>query len=185
VGNVPESGIGRKGGGGSTNAPAADMMRGMKVVAALVVILGVCLGVWTAVPGRAAVNPPPLADAKESLEQGLTLAFSQDGKTDVRAARLVSLYVPAPHAPTPFLKPGVFTATWSGFLNQRLRGEVTFWVLGRGKVIVKIGGKTVLEATGDDLGGKGSAAVRLEKGKNPIEVVYTSPEKGDAQIRLL
>jgi mono/diheme cytochrome c family protein len=133
----------------------------------------------------AAISPPTLPDAKESLEQGLTLTFEQGGNTDVRSARLVSLYVSEGASSSPFLSPGPFTATWTGFLNQRLRGDVTFSVLGRGKVTVKVGGKVVLEAQGDDFGEKTSAAVRLEKGKNPIEVVYASPPKGDAWARLL
>ena len=89
---------------------------------------------------RFAHLPTPLEEARPSLEQGLTLTFSQGGKTDVRPARLLSLYVPESHSPTPFLSAGPFTATWSGFLNQRLRNEVTFSVLGRGKILVKVGG---------------------------------------------
>jgi mono/diheme cytochrome c family protein len=138
----------------------------------------------TAEPPRR-VSPPSIQDAKELLEQGLTLTFAQSGKTDLRPARLVSLYVPESSSPTPFLSAGPFTAIWTGFLNQRLRNEVTFSVLGRGKVVVKVGGKMVLEAAGEDFAGKSSAAVKLEKGKNPIEVVYTSPDKGDAWVRLL
>jgi mono/diheme cytochrome c family protein len=128
---------------------------------------------------------PALADAKESIEQGVTLTFRQGGKMDVRGARLMSLYVPARSAPTPFLEPGSFTATFSGFVNLRLRGEFAFSVLGRGKVVVKIKGQPVLEAAGDDFGGKASAVLKMEKGRNPIEVVYTSPEKGDAWVRVL
>jgi mono/diheme cytochrome c family protein len=161
------------------------MLRMAKVAAALLALGGICAVLWTAVPGRAAVNPPPIEDAKQSIEQGLALTFTQDGKTDARPARLISLYVPASHAPTPFLKPGPFTATWTGFLNHRHRGEVTISVHGRGKVLVKIAGKTVLEAAGDDFAAKASPPVKLEKGKNPLQVIYTAPDKGDAQIRLL
>jgi mono/diheme cytochrome c family protein len=150
------------------------------------------VGFWAIVVGTARtaeparrVSPPAISDQKQSLEQGLTLTLSQGGKTDVRATRLISLYVPELTSPTPFLAPWPFTATWTGFLNQRLRNEVVFSVLGRGKVVVKIAGKTVLDADGDDFAGKPSAQVKLEKGNNPIEVTYTSPQKGDAWVRLL
>jgi mono/diheme cytochrome c family protein len=134
---------------------------------------------------RAGIAVPALAEAKESIEQGVTLTFRQGGKTDVRGARLMSLYVPAKSAPTPFLKAGPFTATFSGFVNLRLRGEFSFSALGRGRVVVKIKGQPVLEAAGDDFGGKASAVLKMEKGRNPIEVVYTSPEQGDAWVRVL
>src|SRR5205814_10583503 len=86
---------------------------------------------------------------------------------------------------TPFLSPGKFTATFAGFLNVRLRGEYSFAVLGRGRVVVKIKGQPVLEEDGEDFGGKASGLVKLEKGKNPIEVVYESAEKGDSWVRVL
>src|SRR5260221_5422609 len=50
---------------------------------------------------------------------------------------------------------------------------------------MKIQGQPVVEVSGDDLSAKASALLKLEKGKNPIEVVYTSPEKGDAWVRVL
>ena len=50
---------------------------------------------------------------------------------------------------------------------------------------MKVGGKVVLEAEGEDFAGKASGAVRMNKGRNPIEVVYASPAKGDAWVRVL
>lgn len=138
------------------------------------------------VPSQAAaIAVPLLPDAKPLLEQGVTLTFQQGDKTDKRSARLISLFVPEKTAPTPFLSPGSFTATFSGFVNLRLRGEFTFSVLGRGKVVVKINGQNVIEASGDDFASKSSAVLKMEKGKNPIEVIYTAPEKGDAWLRVL
>jgi mono/diheme cytochrome c family protein len=121
----------------------------------------------------------------EPIEQGVTIAFSQGGKADARAGRLLSLRVSEGSAATPFLSPGKFSATFSGFLNIRLRGEYSFAVLGRGRVVVKVKGQAVLEASGEDFGGKASGLVKLEKGKNPIEVVYESAEKGDSWVRVL
>jgi len=132
-----------------------------------------------------AIVVPTMSESKETLEQGVSLRFEQGGKSDVRAARLMSLYVPEHAAPTPFLDGTGFTATFAGFVNLRLRGEVTFSVLGRGKAVIKIKGQPVLEVAGEDLSTKSSALLKLDKGKNPIEVVYTSPEKGDAWLRVL
>jgi mono/diheme cytochrome c family protein len=165
------------------------------VVLMLAGLLGVYFALRPASPAEArtsspaskagAIAVPVLADMKPSIEQGITLTFQQGDKTDRRSARLMSLYVPEKTSPTPFLAPGPFTATFSGFVNLRLRGEFTFSVLGRGKVFVKINGKPVLEASGDDFAGKSSELLKMEKGKNPIEVIYTSPEKGDAWLRVL
>src|SRR3954469_16027126 len=41
---------------------------------------------------HAAIVVPTLAEGKEAIEQGVTLAFSQGGKTDLRSARVMSLY---------------------------------------------------------------------------------------------
>ena len=45
--------------------------------------------------------------------------------------------------------------------------------------------ESVLEAAGDEFGAKASAVLKMEKGRNPIEVIYTSPERGDAWVRVL
>jgi mono/diheme cytochrome c family protein len=165
------------------------------VVLMLAGLLGVYFALRSAssadpLPSNLAAQPvaltvPALPEIKPALEQGVTLTFQQGNKIDKRSARLLSLYVPEKTAPTPFLSPGPFTATFSGFVNLRLRGEFTFSVLGRGKVVVKINGQSVIEASGDDFASKSSALLKMEKGKNPIEVIYTGPEKGDAWLRVL
>ncbi|HEY7115970.1 MAG TPA: hypothetical protein VH475_05270 [Tepidisphaeraceae bacterium] len=134
----------------------------------------------------AAVVAPAIPDAKETLEQGVTLRFAQRGRMDARPARVLSLRVPEGTPPTPFLSAGDdWTATFTGFINLRLRSEYSFSALGRGKLIVKVGGQVVLETSGEDFDGKTSAAIKMEKGKNPIEVVYTPPAAGDAWVRVL
>src|SRR6266550_9156627 len=129
---------------------------------------------------------PPLPEGAERVEQGLAVTFeSADGKiTDARTARLVALYVPAGAAPTPFVGPGKFRATFSGDLNLRLRERMAFVAEGRGKVTVKVKDKVVFEAEGDDLTAKAGDVVRLDKGKNPFIVTYESPPGGDAVLRL-
>lgn len=144
------------------------------------------LGIVGSVSWRsfAQAGVPALDEMKPTFEQGVALTFSQDGKSDARAARLIALYVPDGQAPTPLLKPGPFTATFSGFVVQRLRGEFSFAVEGRGKVTLKIKDAVVLEAEGDHFAGKASEMIRLDKGRNPIEVVYTAPAKGPAALRV-
>jgi len=52
--------------------------------------LGV-MALATAFAGGASVSAPVLADAPLTKVQGLTVTFSANGKSDVRAARLVAL----------------------------------------------------------------------------------------------
>src|SRR5258706_11662037 len=63
-------------------------------------MMGALLGVFfalrpaekgEAVGRRAGITVPALADAKESIEQGVTLTFRQAGKTDVRGGRVIVL----------------------------------------------------------------------------------------------
>lgn len=153
------------------------------VLTALLGAAAICLSL--AQPTGAAVAPPPLEDVPQKFEQGITLTFSQYNITDARSTRLLALHVPAGASPTPFLKSGPFTARFTGVIVQRLRGEFAFAVEGRGKVAVKLKGQVVLEAEGDDFAAKASEMLKFDKGKNPIEVIYTSPASGDASLRLL
>lgn len=143
--------------------------------------------VLLALPALAAPpEAPPLPQSAERLEQGLTLKFETiDGKAgDTRQARLPALYMPQGAAPTPFLPAGRFRATWTGDLNLRLRERMAFLAEGRGKLTVKIKDKVVLEVDGEDLSTEPGEVARLDKGKNPIVVVYESPAEGDAFMRL-
>lgn len=97
---------------------------------------------------------------------------------------MIALYVPEGAPPTSFLLPGRFRATWTGELNLRLRERMAFVAEGRGKLTVKVKDKVVLEAAGDDLSATVGEVARLDKGKNPIVVIYQSPEKGDSFVRL-
>ena len=116
----------------------------------------------------------------------MALTFeSPDGKlSDVRQVRMLALYVPQGTAPTPFLPPGKFRATWSGDLNLRLRERLAFVAEGRGKISVRIKDKVVFEAEGEDLSTKAGEVVRIDKGKNPLVVTYEPPAAGDAWVRV-
>ena len=149
------------------------------------VTVAVLICVAAASSGAAPVAPP-LPDAPERPEQGLALTVeTPDGKmSDTRQVRMLALYVPQGAAPTPFLAPGKFRATWSGDLNLRLRERLAFVAEGRGKISVRIKDKVVFEAEGEDLSTKAGAVVRIDKGKNPLMVTYEPPDKGDAWVRV-
>jgi len=101
-----------------------------------------------------------------------------------RISRLIALYVPAGSAPASHVRPGPFSAEFTGNLNLRLRSYVKFHAEGRGKVILLLNGATVLESSGDDLSKVVSDEVRLNKGKNVLLARYQSPDAGDAALRL-
>jgi mono/diheme cytochrome c family protein len=135
--------------------------------------------------------PAGSTGAPAKLEPGLTLTITPAGgdvaSGDSRAARLVSLYVPAGAAPSAFVPAGRFVATWEGYINVRIRDFYIFSAQGRGKLTVNIEDKPVLEVSGEDFSTKSGDEVKLSKGKgkNHLVVRYESPEQGDAAVRLL
>ena len=95
------------------------------------------------------------------------------------------LYVPEGQAPSPFVPAGRFTATFEGLVNIDLRGDYSFHATGKGGVKLEINNAVLLDLKG--IGGVAQArakATRLNKGANTIKVTYSSPSKGDAQLRL-
>lgn len=133
----------------------------------------------------AAVKPPALPDAEPSYEPGLILTFKSGGATDARLARLVAIHLDAGRPPTPFLPAGSsYTATWTGYLNTRIRGNVSLSAAGRGAVKITLNDQPALDASGDDLAGKTGPAVKLNKGRNKITVEYAPPAQGPAELRL-
>ncbi len=134
----------------------------------------------------------PCVAAPESLAAGLVCAFetvppsSPAGSRarDHRVTRLAALYVPQGRPATPFLPPGPFKATFSGYLEVEFSDDYEFAVEGRGKVTLKIADKIILRAAGEDLSGEEARTVELEGGKNRLVLEYESPSEGDARLRL-
>jgi cytochrome c2 len=124
---------------------------------------------------------PRLAAGKEL---GLALTLSRGDLKDTRPARLVAIGVPSGTPPSPFLTPGPFRATWEGDIAVPFRSDCVFSAAGRGKVKVEINGKSVLEASGDDLSTATGKTAKLKKGPNKLVVTYESPASGDAFLRL-
>ncbi|NQZ58690.1 MAG: hypothetical protein HRT88_14645, partial [Lentisphaeraceae bacterium] len=86
--------------------------------------------------------------AKEGLQLKLQDGF---GKSDYRTSRLAALYNKQSASVSPFLKKGQFTAVFSGVLSLNTRSRVYFKFAGKGKATLKIDGKEVLQASGQDL----------------------------------
>ena len=112
---------------------------------------------------------------------GLKLELTQPGAAaDARVARMPALVAPLGEPVSPFLKPGPFSATWSGSLDVPLRGRSRFHFSGTGQMILHLNGKQVL----DSAASPDSDWVPLRKGENAFEAVYQGPAEGDAIVRL-
>ena len=122
----------------------------------------------------------------EGIVPGLSLTFEsgKEKSVDTRPARLFALNVAAGTAPTPFLAPGPFKATFQGFIEQRIRGDYQLSAMGSGKIKVTVNDKPAFDGDGD-LSAVAGEKITLKKGRNKIVVVYESPEQGDAILRLL
>ena len=119
-------------------------------------------------------------------EQGLVLELKDSkGKKDLRQSRLAALYVKEGDSASPFIEKGAFNAVFKGSLSVKERSRVYFKVIGSGKALLKIAGKDVLSLEGEDLSKTVSKRLRLNQGDHDFELHYTSPAKGDAQVRLL
>lgn len=124
------------------------------------------------------------AEQQAALQPGLRLTLQQDGRTDNRIARLAALSVPAGAYPSPFLKPGPFSAVFTGYLERHLKERVSIRWEGHGEAELRINGSDVLRGSGD-LAQTAAADVRLHKGFNRIELRYSSAVDGKATLRLL
>ncbi|MDX1951648.1 MAG: c-type cytochrome, partial [Verrucomicrobiota bacterium] len=123
----------------------------------------------------------------QEVKEGLRVTFSPKGESKVLDAVVlpnVRLYVPAGEAATPLMKPGPFTATWSGFLTLEMRSQYAFQAESSGAVKVDLNGSTVLEVAEGSKEVTPGKVVRLNKGTNQITVVFTAPASGDAFLRL-
>jgi mono/diheme cytochrome c family protein len=138
---------------------------------------------------RAGGNEPALSQLAPGLAQTVEPLDPTPGReatpADTRRARLPALFVPAGSPPTPFVQPGCFRSTWTGYLNLELNDERAFQFEGRGAARLRLNGETVLDHAGPALEGEASRPVRLQGGPNRFELVYESPADGDAELRVL
>ncbi len=118
--------------------------------------------------------------------------------SDVVVEPNVALSVPAGFPPTPFLpalptraqagdtvRPGKFQVAWTGYLSAELRTAYEFVAVLNGGLELEINGKKVFQATSAGAASRPSPPVTLNKGLNQFRAAYTSPDQGDAFLRLL
>ena len=118
-------------------------------------------------------------------QPGLTLTWQVGAEQAKTVVPNLWLYVPEGQPPSSFVPAGRFTATFEGFVNIDLRGDYSFHAIGRGGVRLEVNNAVLLDLKG--IGGVAQAkteSVRLNKGANALKVTYSSPSKGDAQLRL-
>ena len=120
-------------------------------------------------------------------EPGLLLTHTSGPATDTAVAPNLWLHVAAGQPVSPLLPAGKFTATWTGALNADLRGDFQFRTeVLRGSLKFEINGTNVLEVTATDSAklSAPSKPVRLSKGANALKATFTSPDSGDAFVRV-
>ncbi|MEW6307101.1 MAG: c-type cytochrome [Verrucomicrobiota bacterium] len=139
---------------------------------------------WTALVALAALIPVSDACAQTKPVPGLMVTYKAGGATDTAVAGSVSLYVPAGQAVSPFVGPGKFTAEWSGYASADLRDSFTFQAELSGAVKVEVNGAIALDVSGTGNATEPGKPVRLNKGTNAFKVTFTSPDQGDAFLRL-
>jgi mono/diheme cytochrome c family protein len=150
----------------------------MKFVMKLKQILGLALACAALTPGILTAQEAP------KTEPGLVVTFTADGASDTTVFQNVWLYAENGKPVTPFLNPGKFTATWDGFIAVDLRDNYTFKAEVNGTLKVEVNTNVVLEATVANGVTEPGKRARLNKGLNPVKVTFTSPDSGDAYLRL-
>lgn len=154
-------------------------------IGSLLVFL-VCL----AAPGFQAQPKPGKLTKEEiaALQPGLALRFyadpAADKPLDARRVRLAALHVPADGAPAPLVPPGPFTARFSGYLKAPAKGAYSFRCAGTGTATVLLNGAEVLRTKDGVADAKTPGAAELARGYNRLDIVYTSPERGAATLRV-
>jgi mono/diheme cytochrome c family protein len=126
---------------------------------------------------------PSLAFSQAEKKQGLSVAYSAGGKTDITSSRLAALYVPKGTPATPFLPAGPFKATFTADIAAPLRSEFTFAVEVRGQVKVKINGNEILDAAGGAAAQYADKNVQLNKGANAVVIEFSHDGSDDALLR--
>ena len=144
---------------------------------------------WLGEPVLAAMpqaEPQIQQEAFGLVQTLVSKAPGAEGAVDTRQSRLVALHVPAGTGASPFLVPGPFTSTWTGFVKTEVSDTYGFLAVGTGRVSVAVNDRVVIPA------GEASPAsatnyfwATLKGGLNRVEVSYESPASGDARLRLL
>jgi mono/diheme cytochrome c family protein len=124
------------------------------------------------------------ADAEPQAGLVVTFVTREGNRSDRAIAPNVWLHVEAGKPPTPFMPGGQFTATWEGAVSAELRGNFSFQAELNGALKLEINGVAALETTQTGGASSLSKPIQLNKGPNTFKATFTSPEKGDAFVRL-
>ncbi|HUR60072.1 MAG TPA: DUF6797 domain-containing protein, partial [Opitutaceae bacterium] len=122
-----------------------------------------------------------IPESKPAGEPGLVLSF-QGEVTDAVRVDQMALTVPEGTAPSLFVAPRAFGASWTGTLVMPERDEITFSIEGVGHASLQIDGKVI--ASGE-LPLVASAPVALAKGGHAIFCGYRSAANGEGRVRLM
>lgn len=122
-----------------------------------------------------------------ALRPGLRLEFAAKADAnarDARISRLAALYVPQGAPPTPFLPPGEYQATFSGYLKAPLKGAHAFYVDASGPVTLTVNDTLVLEHTSAEPVTRRIDDVALVKGYNRVQIVTTVSHRQENRLRV-
>lgn len=138
-------------------------------------------------PGR--LDSETLAALRPGLTLQVFAAEYGDGRQpplDARQQRLAAIFVPAGTPVTPFVEPGPFAASLTGYLKVALKGEHTLHLASNCSAKLSVNGEEVTAANNVNDGKLVSSAGRVElvKGYNEIKLVVASRPDGAAQLRV-
>ena len=107
------------------------------------------------------------------------VTFEQGSRSDQRHQPEMALYVPENQAPSVFSNPGSFGCVMQAKLVIERRQSFQFDLRGTGQANLKLNDQDIL--VGMD---QASEPMTLSPGTHVIQVRYTSPTQGDAQLRV-
>lgn len=137
-------------------------------------------------PAFSTTAPTPVPTSPSPLPFGLALQLESPDAIDHLMVSNVFLYVAPQASPSPFLPPGPFTATWSGFVSIDLRGTYRFRADASHPFTLLINGETILPPPPPASPSDWSPPVRLRKGTNSLIATLrrNSTEIGESRVRL-
>ena len=126
--------------------------------------------------------PLPIEHAPGLLYEVTSL--EQPDLREARIARMPALYIPESAPASAFVPAGPFRSTWTGLLNVSLWDEYRIHALGRGHLRMTVGETEAFagELDANEVGT--SAPLDLKRGRHEVRIEYTSPDAGDAWLRL-
>jgi mono/diheme cytochrome c family protein len=118
-------------------------------------------------------------------DPGLVLSFATNkDRADARVVKNVALFVGKGRAPSAFMPPGPYEATWSGTLWPDLAGEHVFQADVAGALRIDVAGKTVLDHPAGAAGTVKSTAINLDNAGNAVRIVLRGDPARDQHVRL-